>query len=383
MKIGIITHPIIYNYGGILQNYALQQVLIEMGHEVYTIDRLTETALKVKVLSLGKRILLKLKGKNVKLRGWQTEEESEIINRNTRGFVNQYINTTDSIITDSQIKEIHKKYDFDGYIVGSDQVWRRNKARGNNLEFLEFVEGDSAVKKIAYSASFGVSDWEYNELETKKLRKLVQLFDAVSVREDAGVQLCKEYLKVNAKLLVDPSMLLTKDRYVSLVEKEGIKSSNGNLFSYILDRNDNKSQIIKKISKDLGLDSFEVMPEQDYKMELKDDFDINKCVFPKIEQWLRGFMDAEFVITDSFHGTAFSILFNKPFIAIVNENRGASRFYSLLKSFGLENRAITEKKSVDLRLIRESIDFVEVNRILNQEREKSRIFLKEALNELA
>ena len=113
----------------------------------------------------------------------------------------------------------------------------------------------------------------------------------------------------------------------------------------------------------------------------KDEFDINKCVFPKIEQWVRGFMDAEFVITDSFHGTAFSILFNKPFISIVNESRGASRFYSLLKTFGLENRAITEEGPIDLSFIRENIDFVEVNRILNEEREKSWSFLKEALNE--
>ena len=381
MKIGIVTHPLIYNYGGILQNYALQQVLKEMGHEVYTIDRLTETALKTKVLSIGKRSLLKLKGKNVKLRGWQTQEESEIINRNTRGFVKQYINVTEKITTNSEINKLHKKYDFDTYIVGSDQVWRHSGPRGNNLEFLDFIQDNNRVKKVAYSASFGVSDWEFNEEETKKLQKLAQLFDAISVREDAGIQLCKDYLKVDAQHLVDPTMLLTKDNFVSLVKAGNIYRSEGDLFSYILDRNIKKREIIKNISENLGLTSFEVMPEQNYKMELKDGFDIKKCVFPKIEQWLRAFMDAKFVITDSFHGTAFAILFNKPFIAIVNQRRGASRFYSLLKTFGLENRAITEDESIDLTLIREDIDFVKVNKILNIEREKSLIFLKDALDD--
>lgn len=381
MKIGIITHPIIYNYGGILQNYALHQVLKNMGHEVYTIDKLTVTPFKTKVLSLGKRSLLKITGKKVKLRGWQNKEEFDIINKNTRDFVKQYIKTTDSIITNAEINKLHKKYDFDAYIVGSDQVWRRSGTRGNDLEFLDFLENNDNVKKIAYSASFGVSEWEFNEEETKKFQKLAQMFDAISVREDVGVQLCKEYLKVDAQHLLDPTMLLTKDKFESLVDAANIKKSDGKLFCYVLDRNKEKNVLIKNISNGLGLEAFEVLPEQNYKMELEKAFDINKCVYPKIEQWLRAFMDAEFVITDSFHGTAFSILFNKPFIAIVNKRRGASRFYSLLKTFGLENRVISEEDSIDLNLIKEEIDFTKVNEVLADEREKSLKFLKEALDD--
>lgn len=381
MKIGIITHPLIYNYGGILQNYALQQVLQEMGHEVCTIDKLPKIALKTKVLSLGKRSLLKISGKSIKLRGWQTQKEGAIINKNTRGFVKQYIKSTDSISTNAEINKIHKIYGFEAYVVGSDQVWRRNETRGNNLEFLDFLENNKQVKKVAYSASFGVSEWEFNAEETKKFQQLSQLFDSISVREDAGVQLCKDYLKVDALHLLDPTMLLPKDNFISLVKAENIKRSEGALFSYVLDRNNKKREIIKQISEELGMEAFEVMPEQNYKMVVKDGFDINKCVFPKIEQWLRAFMDAEFIVTDSFHGTAFSILFNKPFVAIVNKKRGASRFHSLLKTFGLENRAITEEKSIELNFIKEKIDFVKVNEILNKERKKSMNFLKQALGD--
>ncbi|PRX42477.1 polysaccharide pyruvyl transferase family protein [Salegentibacter salegens] len=381
MKIGIITHPLIYNYGGILQNYALQDILKEMGHEVYTIDRLPKTPIKTKFLSLGKRILLKLSGKNIKLRGWQSNEEFKIINKNTRGFVENNIILTEGITNNSEINKIHRKYKFDAYVVGSDQVWRRNEARGNNLEFLDFLEDNNEVKKIAYSASFGVSEWEFNEEETKKFKRLAQLFDPISVREDAAVQLCQDYLNVEAQHLVDPTMLLTKDKFISVVEAKNIKKSDGNLFSYVLDRNETKKKIIDNISEELGMKYFEVMPEQNFKIELEHGFDIHQCVFPEIEEWLRAFIDAKFVITDSFHGTAFAILFNKPFIAIVNKRRGASRFYSLLKTFGLENRAITEEDSIDFKLISEEIDFAKVNRILNQEREKSKNFLKEALND--
>src|SRR5690554_5847858 len=251
MKIGIITHPIIYNYGGILQNYALQQVLIEMGHEVYTIDRLPKTKLIIKILSVGKRTLLRLTGKKVKLRSWQTQKESDIINKNTRGFVQKYINTTTSIYSDAKINQIHEKYNFDAYIVGSDQVWRRNDAHGNNTEFLHFLANNKKVKKIAYSASFGVSEWEFNAEETKRFKELAQLFDAISVREDAGVSLCKNHLNVKAEHLVDPTMLLSKDKFISLVENENIKKSEGTLFSYVLDRNKNKNQIINQVSEKL------------------------------------------------------------------------------------------------------------------------------------
>src|SRR5690554_6820936 len=223
MKIGIITHPVIYNYGGILQNYALQQVLKDMGHEVYTIDRLPKTKLIIKILSVGKRALLKLTGKKVKLRSWQTQKESDIINKNTRGFVKKYIQTTSSIFTDTEIKKIHKKYDFDAYIVGSDQVWRRNDAHGNNDEFLAFLKNNNQVKKIAYSASFGVSEWEFNGEETKRFQKLAKLYDAISVRENAGLELCKNYLNEEAQHLVDPTMLLTKEKFISLVEKKKLK----------------------------------------------------------------------------------------------------------------------------------------------------------------
>src|SRR5690554_8211538 len=116
-------------------------------------------------------------------------------------------------------------------------------------------------------------------------------------------------------------------------------------------------------------------------MEYKDDFDINKCVFPKIEQWLKAFMDAEFIITDSFHGTAFSILFNKPFIAIVNKSRGASRFYSLLKTFDDDNRGNNLEDELSLSFLDEKIDLEKVNKVSEDEKYKCLNFLHALLND--
>lgn len=381
MKIGIITHPLINNYGGILQNYALQQVLKDMGHEVLTVDRIPNTPLKIKFLSLCKRSFLKLRGKKVKLRAWQKKSESKIVNGNTRSFVRKYIDTTYKITKKTEILKLHRKYNFDAYIVGSDQVWRRNETRGNDLEFLGFIENENSIRKISYAASFGSNEWEYKEDETKRFANLAQKFDAVSVREDEGIQLCAKYLNIEAKHHIDPTLLLNKEKYISLVESSDVSKSVGSLFCYILDRSTQKTTIIERISKKKDLISFEVLPEQDFRMILNNGFDIYKCVFPPIEQWLRAFIDAEFVVTDSFHGTVFAIIFNKPFIAIVNKRRGASRFYSLLNMFDLKSRLIDlEDDLVNLDgIISQKIDFQKVQQKIDFQKEIAYNYLKTSL----
>ena len=100
--------------------------------------------------------------------------------------------------------------------------------------------------------------------------------------------------------------------------------------------------------------------------------DINDCVFPPVEEWIKGFIDAEFVITDSFHGTVFSILFNKPFIAIANKRRGLARFESLLKLFGLSERLVLNYSIIQLeKMISQEIEWDNVNRILKDEQNKA------------
>lgn len=372
MKIGILTQPLHNNYGGLLQNYALQFVLSELGHEVLTINiKNKETTRFRKIASIIKRSLLKILDHKIAIRTWPTRKESKIISQNTHNFVKQNIKTT-TLIFNKVNKKILKKYLFDTFIVGSDQVWRPCYSPQQSTFFLDFLDHDTSVKKIAYAASFGVNEWEFADSETKIYGKLLKLFDAVSVREDTAVDLCKKYFNVEATHLLDPTMLLNRNDYISLVEKKNLKKNPGSLFTYILDKSNEKDQIIENVARKYNLNVFTVMPKMIFseseRKEIKD------CVFPPVEEWIKGFMDAEFVVTDSFHGTVFSILFNKPFISIANKNRGLTRFTSLLKLFNLEDRLIFSLKEFNLKRIND-INWEKTNTILMNERERSMQFL--------
>jgi hypothetical protein len=378
MKIGILTQPLHNNYGGLLQNFALQTVLNELGHEVYTINisRKEHHLTFMKMASIAKRSFLRILGHDIVIRAWPTEQESEVISQNTRQFVKRNIKTTKPI-TQKLNQRLIKEYEFDAYIVGSDQVWRPCYSPQQPTYFLDFLKNNSNVKKLAYAASFGVSEWEFNKKQTIYYGELLKLFDAVSVREDSGVKLCKRYFDVDATHLLDPTMLLNKEEYVSLVEKMNISKSPGNLFIYILDKNEDKSAIVNSVADQFKLDPFSAMPTRSFYEPGRKD--INDCVFPPVEEWIRGFIDAEFVVTDSFHGTVFSILFNKPFIAIANKSRGLTRFESLLKLFQLEDRLIFSYKDLNMNGLKE-IDWEKVNAILKRERKKSKLFLEKYLS---
>jgi len=379
MRIGILTQPLHNNYGGLLQNYALQTVLAELGHEVLTINIGGKVAYYhslIKLASILKRSLLKATGRDIVIRAWPTKNELKIISQNTNSFVNKNIKTT-KLFTQKLNEKLLKEYAFDAYIVGSDQVWRPRYSPQLSTFFLDFLQSNSKVRKIAYAASFGVDNWEFTAKQTGEFGRLLKMFDAVSVREDSAIELCKNYFGVEATHLLDPTMLLNLDDYTSLVEKENIEQSPGTLFTYILDKNSDKLKIIDDIAHTYNLKPFSVMPLKNFSEPGRKD--IYDCVFPAPKKWIRGFMDAQFVVTDSFHGTVFAILFNKPFIAIANKGRGLTRFTSLLKLFHLEDRLFFSSEDFVPDNLKE-IDWDKTNAILNQEKEKSIQFLKKSLN---
>ena len=173
---------------------------------------------------------------------------------------------------------------------------------------------------------------------------MAKLFDAVSVREEADVNLCYEHLGVKAGHVLDPTMLLQKEDYIRLFEAQGTPQSSGNLLCYILDETPFASEVISRIEQQMGLHRFHVNSRADNTWAPVED-----RIQPSVEQWLRGFYDAEYVVTDSFHACVFSILFGKPFIVIGNKNRGMERFRSLLQMVGLEDRLITREEFVDAK----------------------------------
>ena len=344
MKIGILTQPLHSNYGGLLQCYALQKVLHRLGHDAWVIRRgfalYEKPNLWVKSIYYLKQCVGVLLGR--KFHVLVNFQHMQYCGHKTQIFKDKYISPISELITNSrQLSKFHKSTKIDAYVVGSDQVWRPGYSPCITNYYLDFLGASENVKRIAYAASFGVDNWEYNTIQTKKCTKLIGLFDAVSVREKSGLNLLRDFLNYNAGVQVlDPTMLLEKADYEAIAIAELEPKSSGNLFYYILDKSPAKQQIISTVSLQTGLIPFTQMPKcGGSRKNLTERID--DCVFPTVSAWLRAFMDAEMIITDSFHGCVFSIIFNKPFWVVGNPSRGMARFHSLLEMFGLEDRLIT------------------------------------------
>lgn len=367
MKIAILTLPLHTNYGGILQAYALQTILKRMGNDVYVIEK------KRKPLSLpiykipfsyGKRIIKNLIGRRFPIFFEQkVNRERPIIQQYTDEFIHKYIhlkqyNTFSDILPS----------EYDAFVVGSDQVWRPKYFGANQMRnaYLQFTESWN-VKRLAYAASFGTENWEYTPKQTEECSRLAKLFNAISVREDSGVKLCKKYLGVDAQHVLDPTMLLDKQDYINLFETAHTPQSKGNLLYYILDETEEKKEILKSIVDEKKLNPFNVKSNSD---DISSP--ISERIQPPLEQWLRGFYDADFIFTDSFHACVFSILFRKQFIFYGNEKRGMARFKSLLTTLGLGSRMVTSTNDIDNL---EKIDYNEVYKKLGKLREHSLLFL--------
>lgn len=386
MKLGILTQPLHNNYGGLLQNYALQQVLIRAGHEVETIDwqhpktrwfRICLSRVKWTILPA----ILPHKYKRPKFRYIPTDKEMAVIKRNTNHFINAYIKHTPSVQSLAGFAKQAEMGQYDGYIVGSDQCWRPKYNSFMPAMFLSFVENKD-VKRIAYAASFGTDTWEFAPKMASLCAPLAQKFDLVTVREDSGIKNCKEYFGVEATHVLDPTMLLTKEDYISLIEAEKEPQSSGTLFYYILDPDERKTAFINRVAETNGLIPFTVMPKHQSETRTKKDirYHLEDCVYPRVTTWLRAFMDAEMTIVDSFHGMVFSILFNKPFWVIGNVKRGISRLVSLLDHFGLKERLLDEKNLQEID-INKAIDWNTVNKKREILKQSSLSLLMSALQE--
>lgn len=374
MKIGIITQPLENNYGGLLQNYALQESLRRLGHTPITINQYWPLIPKKKYLvESAKNIVKRIIGRKYTPLVYIKNDDIKTISVNTDKFINNYLTCTKRVSRLADYRKVIAEENLEAIIVGSDQVWRPIYCRNIERSYLNFAEG-FRIKRIAYAASFGVDEWEYSNEQTQTCKELVKKFEAVSVREEGGIKLCRDFLGIDATLVLDPTMLLDKEDYIKLVDISEIPQSNGNLFTYILDMTEEKQAYIDKVAKKTCLTPFSSMPAKG-KEYIKTDID--QCVYPPVEQWLRAFMDAKFVVCDSFHGAVFSIIFNKPFIIIGNKERGLSRFHSLTKLFSLEERLICNTESVDV--VEKKIDWGKVNEKRNQMKRLSLNFIKEGL----
>ena len=423
MKVAIFTLPLVNNYGGILQAYALQRALESYGFEAPVVN------LKIRQRGLFSRDYLKfLLAKLIYFKKYKNAEFSTLrYYADTQRFIAQNIETTREIYSSAALKRLFEQEKFGACVLGSDQVF--------NPPYFDAFENDFSLGfaphdciKIAYAASFGGESFKgARDLELHKAN--LAKFKAISVRERNATALCESVFGIpGAAFVLDPTLLAGREVFEKFISpaansvklgaagiaqsdadraeaddvqiaicaasqetkaaKIGAAAQNlngvaadiadtafsaqdagenavrvanaaqkGQIFAYILDQNERKSEILKSVSEREGLGVREVNDK------------VNRV---SIEEWLSLIAGAQLVITDSFHGCAFSILFNKPFFAFINENRGSSRFYSLFESFELQDRVIKSASDVSLS---KQVDWARVNEILSRRREASREFL--------
>lgn len=331
MKLALLNLPFDNNYGGNLQRYALMTILQRLGHDVWHINLRTLSKLPfyLKPYSYSKRIFQKyILGKKIPI---NIEAHDNLLNKQrckeTEIFYDKYINHTHECYNIYDVVNATKGQ-FDGIVVGSDQVWRKDMTRclGVINYFLGFTKNWN-IKRVAYAVSVGTSKPDYAQYDIKQLSHLFKSFDLVTVREESLLEYFKSINWVNPKAssVLDPTMLLDAsdyDRLISCTETDSLTV--GCIYCYVLDQNENLLSSIQKHSE---------AEKCDYIIN-----DLSECLNPvSIEQWLRNIRDAKMVVTDSYHGCVFSLIFHKQFIYTGNPRRGNNRVQSLLTMFDIIN----------------------------------------------
>lgn len=362
MRICILTQPLGANFGGILQAYALQKALKDMGHDVTTLRFSPQATWWIPsglfrkwALTVRRFFSKYLKG-NKGIIYCNPDRQTRYAFQELNRFINENIEHMDvqAPLTHGTLP------DFDAYVVGSDQVWRPAYSPFLPNFYLDFVAG-STSKRIAYAASFGVDTWEADEETTTLIQGLAKRFDAITVREESGVELCQSFLGVQAAVMPDPTLLLSADDYLQLCARN-LQEQVDYIAAYILDQNDQVRSFVARMAAQLHLP-----------VKYIGKFDWSTGV-DSVESWISGIANARYVITDSFHGTVFSLLFKKDFFSLINHERGASRFESLLDTVGLHDHLL-DKHTLEVLPIWPEIPWDSVSAKMEEMQQKGLRFL--------
>ena len=367
-KIATITFHASYNYGSNLQAYALQEYVKKLCNNncEYKIINLRTDIQKNMYKSCFERDGLKNKIKRIVYFNQKKSlmKKKECFER----FINEQLNLTEEFNTLDQIKNANLDYDY--YISGSDQLWN---LEAKDFDWANYLEFTNIGKKISYAASFGPKAQCWNEEEKKRVKEDLLKYDTISVREQGSFKNVKELTGKNPEINIDPTMLLSKEDWEKVIPQEAIVKKDYILL-YNLKGDKEIFKIAKSVSRELKMPI--IVTRKGYKIEtiyrFKKKYDVGPIEF------LNLLKNAKLVLSSSFHGTVFSVLFNKPFFAI----NGAKdfRIRTLLEKMKLENR------TVEINNIREKcnkafdISFDESLKLLEEERAKSEKYLKKALD---
>lgn len=284
-----------------------------------------------------------------------------------------------------QLKDLNAYCDT--FIVGSDQLWNYGLSRRyGQMYFLSFADDDK--KKIAYGTSFGKNRYTGPEGQRVLTAQNLQRFDAISVREPFGVDLCRDLFGVDAVKVMDPVFLCDPAAYDRLAEESGCRKQEEYILAYILDPTEEKRDALRDIARKQGkkvkviLDFPEHLWEKNKERLALQEQDSNMEILstPDIKEWIWYVKNSAFVATDSFHGVCFSVIYKKNFVTFANVNRGSERVATLLEPLGLDNRLFFQYgNGIPQELLETDIDYEKVYRLMEEEKKYSLGWLRDAI----
>jgi coenzyme F420-reducing hydrogenase beta subunit len=358
-NVKIITFHFATNYGAVLQAYALQRAIEKLGHSVEIID-FVPILYRTKKLASGLARCFSL----VKASGVIDEQIKEA---RIESFRKLNLRLTRRYGTSSELR-LHPPAG-DVYICGSDQVWNpsmtlRGEGGPTGVYFLDFGSADTA--RIAYAASFGCD--EYPEELIEIVKPMLKRFNAISVRENTGRKIVQLAGRDDVQIMPDPTLLLTRREYDALHDARTTKHIT--TVSYIIHPKQNHARrILSLLTKEFGHEVVELASSRHSSIG--------------IDGWLSAIANARFVVTNSFHGVVFSLIYRRPFAALPVEGVGASmndRLLTLLEPMGLSNRILKDGDVGHLRkLINESIDWSSIDQSIEFSRNLAMNYLENSL----
>ncbi len=323
MKIGILTYHCAHNYGAVLQCYALQEYLKSLGHEVCVIDYqpsylkyglfIWYNWLSLNPVKCVKKIIKQLRSFKLQYKRGKAFES----------FIHRRLN-----VKPINLQSIQN--DIDCFVFGSDQIWRKNNNQFDPIYFGEF-KAAKGRKLISYAASMGLD--KLSETEKEQISKWLEHFSIITVRETSLKQLLSPITDKKIEVVADPTFLLNQQRWMKIAKSPNINKPY--ILIYQVISNPLADKIAQIAAKELKAEIIEIASKVD------DNKKNHRTVYAASpEDFLGWIMNARFMVTTSFHGTAFSIIFNKAFVSIKQNRPSDLRIESILHEFQLTNRFI-------------------------------------------
>ena len=377
--IGLLTPFRVANYGTKLQAYAVQECIRSLGKNTQIID-FEYSPVKKTPINIPERIIFKVVSEKYRdsKRYTTAPEKIESLRKKRIACINNFDSHYDvskKVIGQQNMRELGTSYS--AVLCGSDQIWNPVNV-GSEIFLLEWVP--TGTKKISFAASFGIS--KLPTLLKPKYKRELEKFDAISVREDSAQKIIAD-LGLNAEWILDPTLIVDKKVWENLATESNYPILDDYIFCYFLGDGADSRETVKKMKKQnpnlriVSLSHFKGYNESDCHFADLDLYDVG------VTDFIRLIKNAKYICTDSFHATAFSVIFEKEFVVCNRHGNEVastnSRIHSFLHSIGAEKRICLSPDEAE-DILKEKVEFEGINQKLQKMREKSIEFLKKSLS---